>query len=257
MLVFYTHLFNNLGVLDERDVNDEGQVLREELRETLTRSIQAEAKAWSGVLRKDPAQFGQFSIRFNQCVFPTELRSRLEGCSHLESHRQVLAGIIASAGNRFRSAQPALPNSGNDPCRPEFMDLYEQMSKHPHPVFHLHGMRGILYFEGIKNKFGPADYAPGYQKFKLAAQKAIEDAGKLNKPSDRAWIQAACYRIWYDARFLIKWEAGTEQMQEGLEVCEFMLNHKHIVREVLVPQVEIDFEKDPFCLRKLQLLNVP
>ncbi len=255
MLVFYTHLFNNLGVLDERDVNDEGQVLREELRETLTRSIQAEAKAWSGVLRKDPAQFGQFSIRFNQRAsqlnFDHDSKDvrilRVIGKSWLEL--SLLPGIVFDLPNLPYQIPAMIP------CRPEFMDLYEQMSKHPHPVFHLHGMRGILYFEGIKNKFGPADYAPGYQKFKLAAQKAIEDAGKLNKPSDRAWIQAACYRIWYDARFLIKWEAGTEQMQEGLEVCEFMLNHKHIVREVLVPQVEIDFEKDPFCLRKLQLLE--
>jgi WD40 repeat protein len=254
MLTLFTYYLNNLAYLDERDVDQEGQALREEFFETYARRIEAQAKAWKEVVKRDPAKFGQFSNHVNQ-HYPYIGGAESKYVSRV---RQLLAKnwleLSELPGVVFDL--PNLPYHLPDmiPRQIEFLELYKEMTKHPHPVFRLHGTIGVLIIEGKRDKFGAAQFAPRYEKFKQEVKKTIEEAEKSSNAFYRHYLQSACYRLWYQARYNVKWETGGQQA-DALEVCEFMLAHKHVVREVLVPEVSIHFDGDPYLRQRFDLLR--
>jgi WD40 repeat protein len=279
-LVLWVPYFNNLAYLDERDIDDEARVLCDEFESVCKRVVQSQCRLWKAIVAKDPSQFRNFAFqigRFRRFLdhgndrgaalfLPFQMHylelSRLPGVKFdlpnlIYQLNDVMPKIenpsfvMSPRTHQLEKVRPKLENL------PALVEVYERMSKHPHPVFRVYGLEGAMHCEAAVKNFGVPESAAAFERFKSAVRQTIEEVEKTYPEGEREWIQASCYRLWYSSRYsgYLNWGPGHQQLQAGFEVCDFMLAHNHVVREVLVPHVQSDFPRDAYVRQKFDLIE--
>jgi hypothetical protein len=131
----------------------------------------------------------------------------------------------------FRTATSPLGKSWA--LRPEDASLaaglFDAMAEHPYPLIALYGKCGALFVQAETKRLTPAACHQRFQPIKQEAFRLIKEPPVENAGDFRA----GCYKYLAFALDNLNFGPGPAKPAEYLEVCEFMLERRELVAEVV------------------------